>query len=107
MNIPLIWIIFGILFVLSFIASKSVESKFKKYSKIPMNYGMTGREVAEQMLLDNDIRDVTIQEVNGTLTDHYNPVNKTLNLSHAVYNGNSVAAAAGFALQTCSCGEYL
>lgn len=94
MNIPLIWIIFGILFVLSFIASKSVESKFKKYSKIPMNYGMTGREVAEQMLLDNDIRDVTIQEVNGTLTDHYNPVNKTLNLSHAVYNGNSVAAAA-------------
>ncbi|MCR5193764.1 MAG: zinc metallopeptidase [Bacteroidales bacterium] len=94
MNIPLIWIIFGILFVLSFIASKSVESKFKKYSKIPMNYGMTGREVAEQMLRDNDIRDVTIQEVNGTLTDHYNPVNKTLNLSHAVYSGNSVAAAA-------------
>lgn len=94
MHIPIIWIIFGILFVLSLIASKSVESKFKKYSRIAMNYGMTGREVAEQMLRDNDIRDVTVQEVNGTLTDHYNPVNKTLNLSRDVYHGTSVAAAA-------------
>ncbi len=89
-----IWIIFGVLFVLSVIASKSVESKFKKYSKIAMNYNMTGREVAEKMLHDNDIYDVTIQEVNGSLTDHYNPVNKTLNLSRDVYRGNSVAAAA-------------
>lgn len=94
MNIPLIWIIFGILFVLSLVASKSVESKFKKYSKIAMNYDMTGREVAEQMLRDNDIHDVTVQEVNGTLTDHYNPLNKTLNLSRDVYHGTSVAAAA-------------
>ena len=94
MNIPIIWIIFGALFVLSIIASKSVESKFKKYSKIAMNYGLTGREVAEQMLKDNDIHDVTVQEVNGTLTDHYNPVNKTLNLSRDVYRGTSVAAAA-------------
>ncbi|MBP5548169.1 MAG: zinc metallopeptidase [Bacteroidales bacterium] len=91
---PIIWIIFGVLFVLSLIASSRVKSKFKKYSKIPMNYGMTGRDVAEQMLRDNDIRDVTIQEVNGTLTDHYNPVNKTLNLSREVYHGKSVAAAA-------------
>ena len=88
------WIIFGALFILSIIASKRVESKFKKYSKIPMNYGLTGREVAERMLLDNDIRDVKVQEVNGTLTDHYNPANKTLNLSHDVYHGTSVAAAA-------------
>ena len=94
MNIPIIWIFFGALFVLSLIASKSVESKFKKYSKIAMNYGLTGREVAEQMLKDNDIHDVTVQEVNGTLTDHYNPVNKTLNLSRDVYRGTSVAAAA-------------
>jgi len=94
MNIPLIWIIFGILFVLSLVASKNVESKFKKYSKIAMNYNMTGREVAEQMLRDNDIHDVTVQEVNGTLTDHYNPLNKTLNLSRDVYHGTSVAAAA-------------
>ena len=94
MNIPIIWIIFGALFVLSLIASKSVESKFKKYSKISMNYGLTGREVAEQMLKDNDIHDVTVQEVNGTLSDHYNPLNKTLNLSRDVYRGTSVAAAA-------------
>lgn len=94
MNIPLIWIIFGVLFVLSLIASKSVEAKFRKYSKIAMNYNMTGRDVAEQMLRDNDIHDVTVQEVNGTLTDHYNPVNKTLNLSRDVYRGTSVAAAA-------------
>lgn len=89
-----IWIIFGVLFILSLVASKSVEAKFKKYSKIRMNYNLTGREVAEQMLRDNDIRDVTVQEVNGSLTDHYNPVNKTLNLSHDVYHGTSVAAAA-------------
>ena len=94
MHISLIWIIFGVLFVLSLIASNSVKSKFKKYSKIPMNYNMTGREVAEQMLRDNDITDVTVQSVAGTLTDHYNPVNKTLNLSKDVYYGTSVAAAA-------------
>lgn len=90
----IIWIVFGALAILSFVASKRVESKFKKYSKIAMNYGMTGREVAEKMLYDNDIHNVTIQEVNGTLTDHYNPVNRTLNLSHDVYYGTSVAAAA-------------
>ncbi len=87
-------IVFGMLFILSIVASKSVEAKFKKYAKIPMNYGMTGREVAEQMLRDNDIHDVTVQQVNGTLSDHYNPTNKTLNLSRDVYNGTSVAAAA-------------
>lgn len=90
----MIWIIFIALTIVSVIASKNVESKFKKFSKITMNYGMTGREVAEQMLRDNDILDVTIHEVNGTLTDHYNPANKTLNLSHDVYYGTSVAAAA-------------
>ena len=89
-----IWIIFGVLFVLSLIASNSVKSKFKKYSSIAMNYNMTGREVAERMLRDNDIHDVTVQTVGGTLTDHYNPVNKTLNLSKEVYYGTSVAAAA-------------
>lgn len=93
-NTSLMWLAFIALTVISFIVSKSVESKFKKYTKIPMNYGLTGREVAERMLYDNDIHDVTVQEVNGTLTDHYNPVNKTLNLSHDVYHGTSVAAAA-------------
>lgn len=90
----LMWIAFIVLSIVSFIVSKSVESRFRKYSNIPMNYGMTGRQVAEKMLYDNDIHDVTVQEVNGTLTDHYNPVNKTLNLSHDVYHGTSVAAAA-------------
>lgn len=90
----LFWIVFIGLMLLSFVASKSVESKFKHFSKIPTNGGLTGREVAEKMLYDNDIHNVTVQEVNGTLTDHYNPVNRTLNLSHDVYHGTSVAAAA-------------
>lgn len=90
----LFFLVFIVLTVLSLIASKSVESKFKKYSKIPMNGQMTGRDVAEKMLYDNDIHNVTIKEVNGTLTDHYNPTNRTLNLSHDVYYGTSVAAAA-------------
>ena len=90
----LYWILFIGVTIASVVASKSVESRFKKYSKIPMNYGLTGRQVAERMLADNDIRDVTVQEVNGMLTDHYNPVSKTLNLSHDVYHGTSVAAAA-------------
>lgn len=94
MTYATIWIIFGVLFVLSLIASNSVKSKFKKYSSIAMNYNMTGREVAERMLRDNDIHDVTVQTVGGTLTDHYNPVNKTLNLSKEVYYGTSVATAA-------------
>ncbi|MDO4218250.1 MAG: zinc metallopeptidase [Bacteroidales bacterium] len=88
------WIVFIGLMILSGIVSRQVQSKFKKYSKIAMNYGMTGREVAEKMLYDNDIRDVKIQMVQGTLTDHYNPTNKTLNLSPDVYRGTSVAAAA-------------
>ena len=93
-KLTLMWVVFIALTVISMIVSKRVESKFKKYANIPMNYGMTGREVAEKMLYDNDIHDVTVREVNGMLTDHYNPTNKTLNLSHDVYHGTSVAAAA-------------
>ena len=88
------WLIFGGFFVASLIISNSVERKFKRFSKIPMNYNMTGRDVAEQMLRDNDIRDVVIEEVSGSLTDHYNPAKKTLSLSREVYRGTSVAAAA-------------
>ncbi len=90
----LIWIILIGGTLLSWWASSSLQRRFKEYSRIPMNYGMTGREVAEKMLWDNDIRDVSVQMVQGTLTDHYNPTNKTLNLSPEVYNGTSVAAAA-------------
>lgn len=88
------WIVFGLLTIVSMLISKNVERKFKKYAKIPMNYGLTGREVAERMLYDHDIHDVKVQMVRGTLTDHYNPTNKTLNLSPDVYNGTSVAAGA-------------
>ncbi len=90
----LIWIIFGVFMLLSWLVSQRLQSKFKKYSKIPVNYGLTGKDVAEKMLKDNDIRDVTVTCIPGQLTDHYNPLHKTVNLSEAVYHSNSVAAAA-------------
>lgn len=88
------WIIFGVFMILSLIVSQTLKSKFKKYSKVPLRSGLTGREVAEKMLRDNGITDVQVVSTPGFLSDHYNPVNKTLNLSDTVYNGNSVAAAA-------------
>ena len=88
------WVIFIALAVLSIIASKSVEAKFKRYTKIATQGNLTGREVAEMMLADHNIRNVKVCQVNGTLTDHYNPTSRTLNLSPDVYNGTSVAAAA-------------
>lgn len=90
----MIWIIFGAIALLSWIVSATLQSKFKKYSKIPLKNGMTGRDVAEKMLHDNGIYDVSISATRGVLTDHYNPANKSVNLSEAVYHSNSVAAAA-------------
>ena len=90
----LMWIVFIALTVISMIVSKNVERKFKKYSHIRTEGGITGRDVAERMLRDHDIHNVQVQMVKGTLTDHYNPANRTLNLSPDVYNGTSVAAAA-------------
>lgn len=90
----MIWIIFGGIALISWIVSATLQSKFKKYSKIPLKNGMTGRDVAEKMLHDNGIYDVSITATQGILTDHYNPANKTVNLSEAVYHSNSVAAAA-------------
>lgn len=91
-------IIFWILIIgfglLGWIVSATLNSKFKKYSQIPLDNGMTGRDVAQKMLRDNGIYDVSVTSVEGTLTDHYNPANKTVNLSDAVYHSNSVAAAA-------------
>ena len=89
-----IYIIFGVFALISWAVSANLQSKFKKYSKIPLSYGMTGREVAEKMLRDNGIQDVKVISTSGQLTDHYNPVNKTVNLSEGVYASNSVAAAA-------------
>ena len=90
----LMWAVFIALTLISMLVSKNVERKFKKYASIRTEGGLTGREVAERMLLDHDIRNVQVQMVKGTLTDHYNPTNRTLNLSPDVYNGTSVAAAA-------------
>ena len=90
----LMWVVFIVLAIVSWIASKNVERKFNKYSNMRTEGGLTGREVAERMLADHDIRDVQVRCVDGVLTDNYNPTNKTLNLSSKVYNGNSVAAAA-------------
>ena len=89
-----IWILMLGLMVLSFIIQQVLQSRFNKYSKIGNGMGMTGAQVAERMLRDHNIHDVKITCVRGTLTDHYNPVTKTVNLSESVYGSNSIAAAA-------------
>lgn len=88
------WILFIVIAIVSYIVQSSLNSKFEKYSKIPLANGMTGREIAEKMLRDNGIYDVRVTSTQGMLTDHYNPTNKTVNLSEGVYNNCSVAAAA-------------
>ncbi|HQV54107.1 MAG: zinc metallopeptidase [Chitinophagaceae bacterium] len=79
---------------ISFIVSAILKSKFTKYSKIPLSNGLSGREIAEKMLQENGIYDVKVTSVNGFLSDHYNPKDKTVNLSPDVYNGRSISAAA-------------
>lgn len=96
----MIWIIFIGFMILSGIVSLTLRSKFKRYSKIPIENGMSGRDIAEKMLRDNGIYDVKIESVQGELSDHYNPLNKTINLSQEVYNGRSVSAAAVAAHET-------
>ena len=88
------WILFIGIAIISYIVQNNVQSKFEKYSKLPIANGMTGREIAEKMLHDNGIYDVKVTSVRGMLTDHYNPANKTVNLSEGVYNTCSVSAAA-------------
>jgi hypothetical protein len=88
------WVIFIGTAALSWLVSANLKRKFAAYSKIPTERGMTGREVAEKMLHDQDIYDVKVQCVEGQLTDHYNPVTKVVNLSRGVYEGANVAAAA-------------
>lgn len=88
------WIIFIGIALLSFVVQQNLNSKFKKFSKVPLTSGFSGREVAEKMLHDNGIYNVTVTSTPGYLTDHYNPTNNTVNLSPEVFNGRSVAAAA-------------
>lgn len=80
--------------VIGMIVSGRLKSKFAHYSQEPLSSGLSGKEIAEKMLRDNDIHDVKVISVEGQLTDHYNPGNKTVNLSHDVYNGRNIAAAA-------------
>lgn len=91
---PSIMLVSFLFIGLSLIVSMILKGKFKAYGKIPLANGLTGREVAERMLRENGIYDVQVTSVQGFLNDHYNPVNKTVNLSPEVYNGASISAAA-------------
>ncbi len=88
------YLLAGIIFLISMYVSNRLKSKFKKYSKIQLKNGMSGKEIAEKMLADNGIYDVQVVSVKGQLTDHYNPATKTVNLSEAVYAQRNAAAAA-------------
>lgn len=80
--------------LLSWLVGYQLKSRIKEYSKIPINYGLSGKEVAEKMLRDNGIQDVSVVSVPGSLTDHYDPTKKTVNLSKEVYYGQNISAAA-------------
>jgi Zn-dependent membrane protease YugP len=88
------WILLIGIALISYLVQANLKSKFEKYSKMPLANGMTGRDVAIKMLHDNGIYDVKVTSTPGMLTDHYNPVSKTVNLSEGVYGSCSVAAAA-------------
>ncbi len=88
------WILFGAIALMSFLVQSNLKNKFEKYGKIFLPNRMTGRDVAMKMLHDNGIYDVRVISTPGQLTDHYNPVDKTVNLSEGVYGSCSVAAAA-------------
>lgn len=91
----LYWIIFIGIALVSWMVQARFKSRFKKYSEMPLTSGMSGAEVAQKMLHDNGIYDVQIFQANeGQLSDHYNPANRSVNLSPEVYHGRSVAAAA-------------
>jgi len=91
-NHTLYWVLFFVIAIASWIVSAELERRIKKYSQVKLT--MTGKEVAEKMLRDNGITDVQVISTKGQLTDHYNPANKTVNLSETVYNQANVAAAA-------------
>ena len=106
-------ILAGAIMLVSWLVSARLKSKFELYSKLQLQNGMSGREIAEKMLADNGIRDVRVISVEGQLTDHYNPADKTVNLSEGVYNQRNAAAAAvaahecGHALQHATAYSWL
>ena len=91
---PFLLIITIVFAIIGFAVSARLKSVFAKYSEVPLSSGLSGAQVAAKMLADNNIYDVTIESVPGQLTDHYNPTNRTVNLSPEVYNGRNVSAAA-------------
>ncbi len=88
------YVMAGLVFLISMYVSNKLKSKFTKYSKVHLQNGMSGKEIAEKMLSDNGITDVQVISTPGMLTDHYNPANKTVNLSEGVYQQRNAAAAA-------------
>lgn len=107
------YILIGIISLVSMLVSNQLKSKFKKYSQIQLRNGLSGAEIAQKMLADNGIFDVKVVSTPGRLTDHYNPKDKTVNLSEAVYNQTNAAAAAvaahevGHAVQHATAYNYL
>lgn len=107
------YILLGAIALVSWLVSSKLKSKFKHYSKVHLRNGMSGAEIAEKMLSDHGIRDVKVISTPGMLTDHYNPVNKTVNLSEGVYSQRNAAAAAvaahecGHAVQHAQAYEWL
>lgn len=90
----MIWIFMIAIMGASWLVGYRLKSKFEKYSKVQLQNGMSGAEIAQKMLFDHGIRDVRVISTPGRLTDHYNPMDKTVNLSEAVYNERNAAAAA-------------
>ena len=88
------YILIGLISLVSWLISRKLKNKFEFYSKVQLQNGLSGKEIAEKMLQDHGIHDVKIISTSGRLTDHYNPVNKTVNLSEAVYNQRNAASAA-------------
>lgn len=107
------FIIIGAIALMSWMVSAKLKSKFDQYSKVHLRNGMSGAEIAEKMLADHGIYDVKVISTPGRLTDHYNPMDKTVNLSEAVYNQRNAAAAAvaahevGHAVQHATAYEWL
>lgn len=107
------YLLIGAIALISWLVSSKLKSKFRHYSKVHLQNGMSGAEIAEKMLADHGIRDVKVVSAAGMLTDHYNPKNKTVNLSEAVYSQRNAAAAAvaahecGHAVQHAQAYEWL
>ena len=109
----MIWLIVIAFMIIGGLVSGKLKRKFKEYSRVATASGLSGKEIAEKMLIDNGIADVKVVSVPGKLTDHYNPADKTINLSPDVYQGRHVSAAAvaahecGHALQHAQAYQWL